>query len=188
MLKCKFEGSVQSPEEETVGLDVEADASLIEARKREAQERDAWARAQQQLEATVTRIADVTAAVAKDPARAADLDVELRARQVAEAVVPGHRYRLTAAEADVAAAKRRAQTTVIAEAGRRAVSLQVTAKKLHPILEALRDAERALDYAVMKAGGTCVPAVTWPPCRQDDDLENVPVSIQQMQVDARRTA
>lgn len=167
-MNIKLRLSVPSEAEVIAGLSVDNAPALLRARGHADAAHADLARAIHRIveaSATVDRLRlDVPAG----RGTAADLEAALRAQQAAALLVSGHQVRVTEADADVAAALEAARAAVIREASRRRDELQRTADELTPVLEALRDAERALDNIVVPLGQVAgVAPVTWPQCRND---------------------
>ena len=167
-MRLKVDVTIPAAAEAAKGLSLDGEAAVRRAREAAELARAAAASAADRLRATSTEVDRLTAAVASGGAAVADLERALLAqRAAAQMIAPGD-ARVRETSQALTAAEATARAAVLADAGRRRDELQAIADRIAPALTALRDAEAALDAAVIALGAPGVAPLTWPGTLEDD--------------------
>jgi hypothetical protein len=171
-MKFKVIETIPAANEIASDLRIERDTDVVEARERARAVRLELQRAQERLREAQRARADRAAAVAKGEATPAQLEADIGAERAAALVLPHYEPRIRQADADVERVLEDAKRRAIREAGRRRDRLQLVADNLTPALNALREAEAALDEAVRAFGVySGVEPLQWPSSLDDEGAQ-----------------
>jgi chromosome segregation ATPase len=170
----KFAVKVHVQDDIASGLTIDADPRLRAAREQLDAVRRDQAESHEALRATENDRKRLTAATAQGRAKISELEAAIVRQRAAALVVPQFPARVAEAEAAVERAIEGAKQWIRREAERRRDALQHAAIELTPALNALRDAEAALDAAVRAIGvRDGVTPVLWPSSlNADGELRN----------------